>query len=162
MSRPAFASMDELLQRLLDGAVQPDEMKRLEKAMRKDVRVRDYYVDSMLAAAVIRRSSQVTGELGESDLIQALSGSGRRSGSDRTMRRLYWMAAALIFGLLTLTVVSMVRHVARGPVVGTLAGANEAQWHSGRPRLGEALYACLLYTSPSPRDRTRSRMPSSA
>ena len=28
---------------------------------------------------------------------------------------------------------------------------------------GKALYkACLLYTSPSPRDRTRSRMPSSA
>ena len=25
-----------------------------------------------------------------------------------------------------------------------------------------ALYNCLLYTSPSPRDRTRSRMPSSA
>ena len=25
-----------------------------------------------------------------------------------------------------------------------------------------AVYACLLYTSPSPRDRTRSRMPSSA
>ena len=26
----------------------------------------------------------------------------------------------------------------------------------------EYLYCCLLYTSPSPRDRTRSRMPSSA
>ena len=26
----------------------------------------------------------------------------------------------------------------------------------------KALYSCLLYTSPSPRDRTRSRMPSSA
>ena len=26
----------------------------------------------------------------------------------------------------------------------------------------EVLYNCLLYTSPSPRDRTRSRMPSSA
>ena len=26
----------------------------------------------------------------------------------------------------------------------------------------EAAYDCLLYTSPSPRDRTRSRMPSSA
>ena len=26
----------------------------------------------------------------------------------------------------------------------------------------ETLYSCLLYTSPSPRDRTRSRMPSSA
>jgi mRNA interferase RelE/StbE len=29
-----------------------------------------------------------------------------------------------------------------------------------RPRVGD--YRCLLYTSPSPRDRTRSRMPSSA
>ena len=28
--------------------------------------------------------------------------------------------------------------------------------------LGRIVYACLLYTSPSPRDRTRSRMPSSA
>ena len=28
--------------------------------------------------------------------------------------------------------------------------------------LAKKLYACLLYTSPSPRDRTRSRMPSSA
>ena len=37
-----------------------------------------------------------------------------------------------------------------------------------RPRMGPQedwladLYSCLLYTSPSPRDRTRSRMPSSA
>ena len=27
---------------------------------------------------------------------------------------------------------------------------------------GDLVYNCLLYTSPSPRDRTRSRMPSSA
>ena len=27
---------------------------------------------------------------------------------------------------------------------------------------GNTVYGCLLYTSPSPRDRTRSRMPSSA
>ena len=27
---------------------------------------------------------------------------------------------------------------------------------------GDILFSCLLYTSPSPRDRTRSRMPSSA
>ena len=27
---------------------------------------------------------------------------------------------------------------------------------------GDFTYSCLLYTSPSPRDRTRSRMPSSA
>ena len=29
-------------------------------------------------------------------------------------------------------------------------------------RVGVSPYRCLLYTSPSPRDRTRSRMPSSA
>ena len=29
-------------------------------------------------------------------------------------------------------------------------------------RIRDLLYTCLLYTSPSPRDRTRSRMPSSA
>ena len=28
--------------------------------------------------------------------------------------------------------------------------------------LEDGFYVCLLYTSPSPRDRTRSRMPSSA
>ena len=30
------------------------------------------------------------------------------------------------------------------------------------PNREKVVYACLLYTSPSPRDRTRSRMPSSA
>ena len=30
------------------------------------------------------------------------------------------------------------------------------------PFVSELIWACLLYTSPSPRDRTRSRMPSSA
>ena len=29
-------------------------------------------------------------------------------------------------------------------------------------RIVHSFYSCLLYTSPSPRDRTRSRMPSSA
>ena len=32
----------------------------------------------------------------------------------------------------------------------------------GMPTLREQVQTCLLYTSPSPRDRTRSRMPSSA
>ena len=36
-----------------------------------------------------------------------------------------------------------------------LAGAKEIY-------VKDAHYSCLLYTSPSPRDRTRSRMPSSA
>ena len=34
-----------------------------------------------------------------------------------------------------------------------------ARRYAGNPK---AFYFCLLYTSPSPRDRTRSRMPSSA
>ena len=34
--------------------------------------------------------------------------------------------------------------------------------HSRDGRLMAIVYDCLLYTSPSPRDRTRSRMPSSA
>src|SRR5664280_3453995 len=33
---------------------------------------------------------------------------------------------------------------------------------SGKDEVGGLIGACLLYTSPSPRDRTRSRMPSSA
>ena len=33
---------------------------------------------------------------------------------------------------------------------------------SGKPLKMLSVYRCLLYTSPSPRDRTRSRMPSSA
>ena len=34
--------------------------------------------------------------------------------------------------------------------------------HIKGPKKDDICYACLLYTSPSPRDRTRSRMPSSA
>ena len=35
-------------------------------------------------------------------------------------------------------------------------------WIGARDSNGEIIAICLLYTSPSPRDRTRSRMPSSA
>ena len=38
-------------------------------------------------------------------------------------------------------------------------GEHSVYWLGPDERL---LYTCLLYTSPSPRDRTRSRMPSSA
>ena len=50
----------------------------------------------------------------------------------------------------------------------TLAHLSKGLWHAeiinqAGKTLAKALYgACLLYTSPSPRDRTRSRMPSSA
>ena len=35
-------------------------------------------------------------------------------------------------------------------------------WALARVKLNLCMVTCLLYTSPSPRDRTRSRMPSSA
>ena len=53
-------------------------------------------------------------------------------------------------------------------LVGLLAGGRSpaelmfTERHPERATHLEQLYGCLLYTSPSPRDRTRSRMPSSA
>ena len=141
MRRPPFPHMDELLQRLLDDQIQPGEMDRLQNALREDPRVRDYYVDSMLACAVIRRSSQVTGELSESDLIQTLSRGRSQGGSKRLVRHLYGVAAILVFGVLTLLSLSLFRHGARGPAIGRLTGAYEVQWRRPRPRLGASLYA---------------------
>ena len=43
-----------------------------------------------------------------------------------------------------------------------VAGANFGIGSSREQAAGALLHFCLLYTSPSPRDRTRSRMPSSA
>ena len=40
-----------------------------------------------------------------------------------------------------------------------IAGDTSGNYH---PHGEAVIYPCLLYTSPSPRDRTRSRMPSSA
>jgi ferric-dicitrate binding protein FerR (iron transport regulator) len=140
MSTPPLPDMDELLQRLLDGQLGPDEMKRLEKAMLEDPRVRDYYVDSMLACAVVRRSSQATGELSESDLIQSLQSGRSRGGSKHVMRHLYLIAAVLVLGALIVVSVSMFHHILRGPAIGTLAGAYEAQWEGADPRPGEPLY----------------------
>ena len=46
------------------------------------------------------------------------------------------------------------------------SGEDQDRWEGVRGREGPEYFrhggACLLYTSPSPRDRTRSRMPSSA
>ena len=83
MSTPPFPDVDELLQRLLGDEIQPDEMEHLQRAIREDVRVRDYYIDSMLVSAVIRRSSQVTGESSASDLIRAISNDGNQHHSKR-------------------------------------------------------------------------------
>ena len=44
----------------------------------------------------------------------------------------------------------------------TLDGKRIIYFENGQPQYIEQYNNCLLYTSPSPRDRTRSRMPSSA
>jgi hypothetical protein len=140
MSRPPFPDMDEFLQRLLDNQIQPEEMGRFQKAMREDPRVRDYYIDSMLVCAVIRRSSQVTGELSESDLIKALSGGGSQGSSKRILRSLYSIAAILLLGMLIFTFLNLFQHRAQGPAIGRLVGSYEAQWQGSRPQPGEPLY----------------------
>ncbi|MBN1506266.1 MAG: FecR domain-containing protein [Sedimentisphaerales bacterium] len=141
MSTPPLPDMDELLQRLLDDQIEPDEMERLVKAIREDPRVRDYYIDSLLVSAVIRRSSQVTGELSKSDLIRALSSGEPRSGFKRVVRHLRSIAAILILGALIFTSVTLFRHWAQGPAIGSLVGAYEAQWRGARPRPGEPLHS---------------------
>ena len=50
----------------------------------------------------------------------------------------------------------------KGEVIGIHYGHNTDSSGSSPVNTIKALLACLLYTSPSPRDRTRSRMPSSA
>ncbi len=141
MSMPPFPDMDELIQRLLDDRLEPDEMARLSSAIREDPRVRDYYVDSLLVSAAIRRSSQVTGELSASDLIRALSSEERPDRPKRVVRYLYAIAAILIFGLLIFTSVTLLRSRPQGPPVGRLVGAYEVKWRGIHPRPGEILHA---------------------
>jgi hypothetical protein len=141
MSTPPFPDMDELLQRLLDDQMEPGEMQCLGKAILEDPRVRDYYIDSLLVSAVLRRSSQVTGELSKSDLIQALSSGQGPSGFKRVVRPLRSIAALLVLGALVFTSLTLFRHGAQGPAVGMLAGAYEAQWRGPHPLPGEPLHA---------------------
>ncbi len=140
MSGPPFPNMDELLQRLLDGQIAPDDMKRLETAILEDRRVRDYYIDSLLVCAAIRRSSQVTGELSKSDLMQAIS-SGSKGSFKRCGRRIRSIAAILLIGMMVSASIFLVRHITRGPVIGTLTGAYEARWRGADLRPGKPLYA---------------------
>lgn len=140
MSKLPFPDMDELLQRLLDDQIQPEEMESLQKAIRENPQVRDYYIDSMLACAVTRRSCQVTEELIESDLIGAISAKENHGGSKGIVKYLYSIAAVLMIGVLLLASISMFRKMTRGPAIGTVAGVYEAQWRGSRPKTGKPLY----------------------
>jgi len=47
-------------------------------------------------------------------------------------------------------------------LIGSGGREHAIAWKLAQSKNLGKLYICLLYTSPSPRDRTRSRMPSSA
>ena len=64
------------------------------------------------------------------------------------------IASAIDEALASIDATSM---AAMGPLMAVLKPKMQ-----GRANMGEVSKLCLLYTSPSPRDRTRSRMPSSA
>ena len=67
----------------------------------------------------------------------------------------------------TIPVERMVFHeITKSAILAALADTRQVDSHMVEAqesrRIIDRLYGCLLYTSPSPRDRTRSRMPSSA
>ena len=64
----------------------------------------------------------------------------------------------LIVLLLAVVLICMVNSKGEIPNMGEVEGLDV----DAGDMVDEPLDACLLYTSPSPRDRTRSRMPSSA
>ena len=77
----------------------------------------------------------------------------------------------LVLGCATTSTVSAatLEEAASGDLIATLEKARDVREQADikiRENLklmaSSCLYSCLLYTSPSPRDRTRSRMPSSA
>ena len=68
------------------------------------------------------------------------------------MEKVRWAALITFFALFTLTLSLGVWQINRGYEKKELENTYSLQQS----------YPCLLYTSPSPRDRTRSRMPSSA
>ena len=72
------------------------------------------------------------------------------------------MRTARALGIRTVAVYSETdanaQHVVQADVAIALAGETAAETYLDI----DQIVSCLLYTSPSPRDRTRSRMPSSA
>jgi ferric-dicitrate binding protein FerR (iron transport regulator) len=141
MSVPPFGEMSEWVQRLLDDQIEPEEMERLQEAMRKDPEARRYYLDSMFACAVMRRRRPWAGEMSESDLMRTLSGKRNETPSNHLVRYLRSMAAVLVMGVLVLASVTLFRHKDRGVVVGTLTDVYEAQWEGLHPRPGDPLHA---------------------
>ena len=70
-----------------------------------------------------------------------------------------WERMALVVALLSPMIAVLVFIAIMGYESDYTQSARDVFFDDGKP---DKVWACLLYTSPSPRDRTRSRMPSSA
>ena len=74
------------------------------------------------------------------------------------------LVAVLVFIVLPLWLIARRAKAGKSvkkPLIANLCGFFLVMFATAVVFLGQGI-ACLLYTSPSPRDRTRSRMPSSA
>ena len=83
-----------------------------------------------------------------------------------TLGDLFGRRKVLLAGVATFCAGSIVGALATGPsmlIAGRVVmGVGAAACEPGTLSLIRQIYPCLLYTSPSPRDRQKSRMPSSA
>ena len=130
----SIPNLDEQLQRLLDGHLSEHEQAVLEHHIMHDPEMRDYYIQTMLTSAALRRSSLVTGDIEQTDLIKAVS---RRW----TLKRIGMAIAAMITLLLSGWFgVHRTLQAKRGLALGHVASQNQAVW-SPRIKTGSTVHA---------------------
>ena len=137
---------NDLITRYLVGVASPEEVDALEAELAKSPDLQDQYlheveIDCYLKQETIRASEFSTSQpqTHETNTVVLKS---------RNSLTLNWPVT------IAATVIGMIVSAAL-----LLEGDNQSRLAT--PSLGEVQF-CLLYTSPSPRDRQKSRMPSSA
>ena len=98
------------------------------------------------------------------NITRTPSVSSRRQEAERRrqeVRRRLMIAGAVVLALLVIAIAAFVLTQDDEPEAGTEM-TGDRPLAAVDPAVRTDYYSCLSYTSPSPRDRTRSRMPSSA
>jgi hypothetical protein len=142
-----YPDLDYHLQLLLDGQLGPEDLARLEAAILKDDKVREYCIDYFVTAAAVRRSSQGTGDLTGADLLAALR-RGRVQRAQRHWWARHWIQTAAAAVILVVFLSWMFTHVGSkpsGPVVGKLTDQSQVLWQSPHrgPRIGGDVHTGL-------------------
>ena len=115
-------------------------------------------------SSVLRRAGTIV----DSETLSGMLFSEVKSGTSASQKCMYSILyhhvddrkRKQIFGLRTEDLVKAIVESSNGGKMGSYQGAQLLALIHGFTKLD--MSSCLLYTSPSPRDRTRSRMPSSA